>query len=377
MTRYTTAQLLSLEIPYDWDLLLEHFDWLQELYDCPQDPVYHAEGNVGIHTRMVVEALFALEGWQQADDLVKTILFSACLLHDIAKPECTVIEPVAGSDQVKITSPRHAKKGEKRARQVLADLPWSNWVKEQICQLVRFHGLPIWFLTKPNPEKAVIQASLSVNTEWLAWVAEADLKGRISDTQAEWLERIEFFREFCLEQECLGGARHFASPHTRFLYFQKPEIYPDAPIYDDTCNEVFMLCGLPGTGKDTWADTHAADLPVVSLDALRRAMGVSFKDNQGKVIQAAQEQAKAYLRKQQSFVWNATNITRQNRKKLIDLFSQYRAKTTIVYLPKPLSVILKQNREREVVIKESVIYNFLNRLEPPTIAETHRLWVVD
>jgi predicted kinase len=191
------------------------------------------------------------------------------------------------------------------------------------------------------------------------------------------LERIEFFREFCREQECFGGARHFASPHTRFLYFQKPEVYPDAPIYDDTCNEVFMLCGLPGTGKDTWVDTYAADLPVVSLDALRRDMGVSFKDNQGKVIQAAQEQAKVYLRKQQSFVWNATNITRQNRKKLIDLFSQYRAKTTIVYLPKPLPVVLKQNREREVVIKESVIYNFLGRLEPPTIAEAHRLWVVD
>lgn len=377
MAHYTTAQLLSLEVPYDWDLLLEHFDWLQALYDCPQDPVYHAEGNVGIHTRMVVEALFELEGWAQADAQVKTILFSACLLHDIAKPECTLIEPIAGSDQVRITSPRHAKKGEKRARQVLADVPWSHWVKEQICQLVRFHGLPIWFLSKPNPEKAVIQASLSVNTEWLAWVAEADLKGRISNTQDEWLERIEFFREFCREQECFGASRHFASPHTRFLYFQKPEIYPDAPIYDDTCTEVFMLCGLPGTGKNHWIDTYVADLPVVSLDELRKELGISFKDNQGKVIQAAQEQAKAYLRKQQPFVWNATNITRQNRKKLIDLFSQYRGKTTIVYLSKPLSVVLKQNREREVVIKESVIYNFLSRLEPPTIAEAHHLWVID
>ncbi|WP_299459653.1 AAA family ATPase [uncultured Microscilla sp.] len=377
MTHYKPEQLLSLEIPYDWDLLTAHFDWLQALYDCPQDPIYHAEGNVGIHTRMVVEALFGLQGWQQADAQTRTILFAACLLHDIAKPECTVIEPIEGTDQVRITSPRHAKKGEKRARQVLADLPWSHWVKEQVCQLVRFHGLPIWFLSKTHPEKAVIQASLSVNTEWLAWVAEADLRGRISDTQEEWLERIEFFAEFCREQHCFGAARHFASPHTRFLYFQKPEVYPDAPIYDNTCVEVFLLCGLPGAGKDTWIDTHATDLPVVSLDQLRQELGVSFKDNQGKVIQAAQEKAKEYLRKQQSFVWNATNITRQNRKKLIDLFSQYRGSTTIVYLPKPLSVVLKQNRERAVVIKEKVIYNFLGRLEPPTIAEAHRLWVVE
>lgn len=377
MATYTTEQLLALEAPYDWDLLVDHFDWLQALYDCPQDPVFHAEGNVGIHTKMVVEALFTLEGWQTADEQTKTILFTACLLHDIAKPECTVIEPIAGSNKVRISSPRHAKKGEKRAREVLANLSWPNHIKEQICMLVRLHGLPLWFLDRTSPEKSVIQASLTVNTEWLAWVAEADVKGRICATQDELQERVDFFREFCLEQECYGAARHFATPHTRFLFFQKPEIYPDAPIYDNTQMEVCLMCGLPGTGKDTWIKEYLPELPVVSLDQIREELEVSFKDNQGTVIQAAQEQAKAYLRKQQDFVWNATNITRQNRKKLIDLFTQYGAKTTIVYLPKQLSVVLQQNREREVVIKESVIQNFLRRLEPPTIAEAHHLRIID
>ena len=377
MTQFKTEDILSLKIPYNWDLLCSHFAWLQDLYNCPQDPEYHAEGNVGIHTKMVVEEMFQLEGWQNADELTRTILFTACLMHDISKPECTVIEPIPDSDRMRITSPKHAVKGAHRARQQLANLPWPNYVKEQICALVRYHGLPIWFWSKSNPEKAVIQASLAVNTEWLSWVAEADMRGRITESQEDKLERVAFFVEFCREQQCYGGARNFATPHTRFLYFHKKEVYPDAPIFDDSRTEVFLMCGLPGTGKDTWIAENAPDLPVVSLDNIRDDFNISFNGNQGKVIQAAQEQARSYLRKQQSFVWNATNVNRQTRKKLIDLFNQYKAKTTVVYLPKPLSVILRQNRERDVVIKESVIEKFLYRLEPPTIDEAHRLLVVE
>ena len=377
MKQRKTEDILSLKIPYNWDLLVEHFDWLQALYECPQDPEYHAEGNVGIHTKMVVEEMFQLEGWQQADALTRSILFTACLMHDISKPECTVIEKIKGSDRLRITSPKHAVKGAHRTRQQLIDLPWPDYIKEQICQLVRYHGLPIWFWSKSNPEKAVIQASLSVNTAWLSWVAEADMRGRITTSQEDKLEQVAYFAEFCKEQQCYGGGRHFASPHTRFLYFQKKEVYPDAAIYDDTQTEVYLMCGLPGTGKDTWIAENVPEWPVVSLDNIRDDLNISFNGNQGKVIQAAQEQAKSYLRKQQSFVWNATNVNRQIRKKLIDLFTQYRAKVTIVYLPKPLSIVLRQNRQREVVIKESVIEKFLYRLEPPTVAEAHRVMVVE
>ena len=37
--------------PAIWSLWPEHMAALDK---CPQDPVHHAEGDVGIHTRMVV-----------------------------------------------------------------------------------------------------------------------------------------------------------------------------------------------------------------------------------------------------------------------------------------------------------------------------------
>jgi predicted kinase len=366
-------ELLLSPAQYNWEALANRFDWLRNLKDCPQDPIYHAEGDVFIHTRMVVEELLNLPIWKSLSTDNQAILFAACLLHDVAKPICTVIEPDG-----KITSAGHAKKGEKLARRILAEFDLKFAQREQICKLVRHHGLPLWFLEKPNPEKAIVKASLSVNTELLAWVAEADVRGRVCADQAELLTKVALFRDYCQELNCWGKPKSFASDHTRFLYFHKEdEVYPDAEIFDDTQCEVFLLCGIPGAGKDTWIKQNMPHLPVISLDEMRREMGIDFNDNQGKVLQLSEERAREYLRKKQSFVWNATNLIRQRRKSLIDLFSVYKARTTIVFIDTPVELALRQNREREIVIKEDVIFNFFERMETPDLSEAHQLIIVE
>ena len=56
---------------------------------------------------------------------------------------------------------------------------------------------------------------------------------------------------------------------------------------------------------------HYPDWPVISLDKMRNERGISPTDKtgNGQVIQEAKEQARVYLRRQESFVWNATNTT--------------------------------------------------------------------
>ena len=76
----------------DWSALEAKFDWLRSLADCPQDPRYHAEGNVLIHTKLVCEALVALPQWQALPATERSVLFAAALLHDVAKPASTQIE---------------------------------------------------------------------------------------------------------------------------------------------------------------------------------------------------------------------------------------------------------------------------------------------
>ena len=73
----------------DWSILLARYPWLHDLADTPQDPHYHAEGDVLIHTRMVAEALVTLPDWQALTPPARAVLFAAAVLHDVAKPICT------------------------------------------------------------------------------------------------------------------------------------------------------------------------------------------------------------------------------------------------------------------------------------------------
>jgi len=83
----TYAQLLSL-VPsaplwrIDWDVLWPLWPELLALDACPQDPVHHAEGDVGTHTRMVVEALVADRAWQILPSFDQSYLFWAAVLHE-------------------------------------------------------------------------------------------------------------------------------------------------------------------------------------------------------------------------------------------------------------------------------------------------------
>jgi hypothetical protein len=50
----------STDLSIDWNAILERFPCLQDLAKCEQNPLYHAEGNVWIHTKLVCEALVSL-----------------------------------------------------------------------------------------------------------------------------------------------------------------------------------------------------------------------------------------------------------------------------------------------------------------------------
>ncbi|MFB2918182.1 AAA family ATPase [Aerosakkonema funiforme] len=357
----------------DWSALLAEFDWLQSLQNCPQDPRYHAEGDVLTHTRLVCEALVSLSAWRELPATERSVLFAAALLHDIAKPTATIIE-----EDGSITSKGHVRQGAKMARQILWQLHVPFHQREAIVALVQYGSLPLWFWDKTNPQRAVIKASQLIRCDLLALLAEADVRGRECEDREQLLERIQFFREFCQENECFDRPRHFPSHHSRFVYFQKENGYPDYAAFDDTRFEVILMSGLPASGKDYWIRKNLPDKKVISLDELRKILKISPRDEQGEVIDRAKAMAKEYLRVGQSFVWNATNISRQLRSGLISLFSGYQARIRIVYLEVPWEELLRRNSDRDAIVPEAVIWKMSQRLEVPDITEAHVVdWLVD
>lgn len=355
----------------DFAYLTQTFPWVADMHGVPQDPRHHAEGDVAIHTRMVLQVLASLPGYNALEPQQQEILWAAALLHDVEKRSTTVAEADGA-----ITSRGHARKGEFTARQILyRDIPAPFALREHIAALVRHHGLPLWIAEKQDSRKAMLDAALRVDTRLLALLARADVLGRQCHDQQELLDRIDFFEAYCEEQGCWGSPYTFTSGPGRYQYFRKEEGDPGYEPFNDSQSQVIMLCGLPGMGKDAYVKKHYSSLPVVSLDDIRRQYKLKPTDTAatGWVVQQAKEQARTFLRKAQPFVWNATNITRQMRAQWVDLFVTYKAHVTIVYIEVPYREWLRQNNSRLHVVPDAALFRMLGKFEIPLLQEAHEV----
>lgn len=363
----------------DWPALISTFQWLRILGDCPQDPEYHAEGDVLTHTRMVCEAMIALPEWRTLDQQAQSILFTAALLHDVAKPYYTEV-----NSEGRVSSKGHVIKGSRMVRDILwnmhneINLVVPFHIRETIVALIRHSGLPFFLFDKPDMTRSVIKASQLVRCDWLAILAEADLRGRICKDHHKILENIMLFREYCREQQCFDQPFQFASAHSRFIYFYKGGNDAHYHAFDDTKMEVVLMVGLPAAGKDEWIANNLNTWPVISLDALRTELKVPAHKNQGIIISTSKERAREYLRTQTNFIWNATNISRTRREPLISLFADYHARIKIVYVERDLSTIRDANHQREATVPANVIKKMADSLDIPDLTEAHEIiWAVE
>ncbi|MEM9632364.1 MAG: AAA family ATPase [Pseudomonadota bacterium] len=352
----------------DWDRIWRLWPQLSALDRCPQDPFHHAEGDVGKHTRMVVEALSASAEWQALGDNDRSCLFWTAVLHDIGKPATTRLE-----EDGRITSRGHSRVGAAIARKLLweADAPF-DW-REQVCGLIAAHQLPFWLIERDNPERLAIETSWKCRPDLLCLHALADALGRVCSDKSEILDNVALARQVFNDVGCSSGSFSFANDESRMAYFEKPDRDPCYPAHEEYRCRVTLMSGLPGAGKDTWIAQHRPELPVVSLDTLREKLGEASTGNQGRVIQAAYELAREYLRERRDFVWNATNVTAQLRAKPLRLFRDYGAHVEIVYLEPSPATLFDQNRNRSTAIPDTALSKLVEKLEPPGEWEAHRI----
>jgi predicted kinase len=354
----------------DWRTIAEAFEWFRRLEGCPQDPVYHAEGDVHVHTRMVCEALVADPHWCGAEPEARASLFWAALLHDVAKPDCTRVDADG-----RVTSPGHSRRGQIAARHVLwrMDVPFRQ--REQICHLVTHHQIPFYLIERERPQRRLYVISLQTRCDLLAILATADARGRVGPDPDRLLDNIALFRELARDERCLAEPKRFASAHSRFLYFRKDERAADYEAYDDWPGRVTLLSGLSGSGKSTWIAGNGGEAALVSLDDLREELDVDPAEPQGVVVAAARDRARQALRAHRPLIWNATNLSRDIRRPLIDLFAAYRAKVKIVYLDTGEAEAARRNGERERPVPAKAFDRMLERWEPPDLTECHELLV--
>ncbi len=354
-----------------WDALVARFSWLRAMYECPQDAVHHAEGDVGVHTRMVLESLVGEPRWRELPADERAIVFFACLLHDVAKPRCTRIE-----DDGRITARGHSIHGAIQARRILWQLGVPFAAREAVCALIRFHQVPFFLIEKDDPERQARALTQTARADHLALVAEADARGRVCADAQRLLDNIALFREFCADHGCLDRPAAFPSDHARVLYLRGDSRDASYQPHEDFRAEVVVTSGLPGVGKDSWLREHLPGWPVVSLDQLRDELDVTPQESQGRVVAEARERARDHLRAGRSFVWNATNVSERLRTTVTNVFFAYGARVRLVYLEVPEGELRAQNRARAARVPDDVIDRLLDRWEVPGPGEAHEVTYV-
>ena len=344
-----------------------------------QNPEWHGEGDVFAHTQLVCEAMAGDPDFRRMDMVGRMELFVAALLHDVGKIAKTRLE-----DGVWV-SPGHALAGVRIARKVLwQSLDMAGTVdkrrfRETVCSLIRFHSAPLHFMSKQDPERFLgsIAAEGCIAEGFtlskLGMLARADVLGRKANDIQRLLDELALFVATAREQGCLDAPPRFADPFSRLAWLEGRTKTPEQNLYNDTWGRVYMMCALPGTGKDTWIRDNLPDIPMVSLDAIRFEQGVSWDDNQGPVVALAFERAREHLRARRPFVWNATCLTPDLRQRELRLFRDYGAYTEIVVLETPWKECLRRNRSRKAVVPEKAIDSMLGRFMPPSIREAHEV----
>lgn len=360
--------------PIDWSL--DAFPAMAMLKGCPQDKYFHAEGNVHIHTQMVVTELVNSADYAVSTPDERFVLYYAALLHDIAKPDTTVIDPDSG----KIGQPGHSRRGAIDARLLLwrAGVPFD--LREAIARIISVHQVPFFAIAgNRNGQSAEYLArklSHEMDLRLLCAVAEADMRGRFYEKQADSLLDIALFRELAREEGCYGQPRAFADAHTRVSYFRGADISPDYPFHQERGSRVTVMAGLPASGKNTWVAQHRAKWPVISFDDAREELGLKHGANEGAVAHLAVDRAKELLRAKEPFVWNATHLSAQMRKKTLDLLYAYGAEVDLVYLEQPERELYRRNAARDTSLTNAGIQKMLFKWEPPLPTEAHSVQFV-
>lgn len=382
-------------------VLTPSFPLLKRLKETPQDPRWHGEGDVFIHTSLVLKELYMLlDNKPSVTGERRQALILAAFFHDIAKPLCT--REAELNQGMRIIAPRHEPKGRSYLCFPLKDLPLSTSVRRMILALVGEHIYPKR-VVRSGEKGGFLRLQRTVDME-LLWLLElADMKGRICEDRDENLEKMDLFRLYAHEYNCwkedpYRGWEEYIRDHSGasgalldFIMARAREDREAGRIYtpeealarsytlQNGFPEVIFLCGLSGSGKTHYIHSHLPGIPVISLDGIRKELygKESCQGNSGQVIQAARERLKASLRKKERVAWDATNLKKDLRGKITSIVRDYNGLITFVFIYSSEKEAYQGNKNRERSVPDGILKRQIESFEYPLIEEYHRMIVAD
>ena len=166
---------LGLDILYktNW---IEKYPVLKSMVETPQDPIWHPEGDVFVHTGHVCNVATDIAERENLDENDRLILLFSALCHDMGKPSTTV-----RNNEDRWIAPKHADVGVALAQEFLTRINGPSWLTERVRPLVREHMAHVSHSGGDPSDRTIRRLAnrLAPATMRLwAMVCEADASGR-------------------------------------------------------------------------------------------------------------------------------------------------------------------------------------------------------
>ncbi|WP_084571374.1 AAA family ATPase [Deinococcus misasensis] len=380
------------EVAYpEWKVALSPFlDWYPQLEVTPQDPEWHAEGSVDIHTALVLQELSKILQEGDFTPYERLTLTFAALLHDIGKANTTRFR------EGRMVSPGHAVVGRDYLSLRLLSAGFSAELVRRVIALVGHHHDPKHFVVKNAPERMYRRLARTTELPLLYFLEQADIRGRWASDLEDQLQWLDLFKLQCEEYGLWDEDPHQAwlepirdqeayVQQSAILDYEEGRIFsPEEAIsrsylWRNRPSELTVLCGLSGSGKSTWIKENHPDTQVISMDDLREDLSGDRGDQSinGQVWQQAREDLKKALREGRKVIWDATNIRKLSRERLVNLGLDYHAHVKMVVFQVAPEEAIKRNRLREHAVPAGVIASQVQGFQFPELFEAHEVQYID
>ncbi len=170
--------LLSSRPSVGFELLREfgavkYFKELEDIIGVIQDPKWHPEGDVWVHTMMAIDKIKELlTSIPDIEEKRELILVLAVLCHDFGKAVTTEVI------DTRVRAIGHEDAGVFLAKSFLERLTDEKRVIESVLPLVKYHLAPSQLFSQNSTNRAIRRLSTKVNLEDLELIARADFLAR-------------------------------------------------------------------------------------------------------------------------------------------------------------------------------------------------------